>query len=201
MLTLVLFSFSTRIASTETPLASTSTASTSASEATTTAETITTEPSIFGTPDQMSQIQSILASFSNRVPPSSSSSSSRPTFSSESQMPSYTLSSILPSSLLLPLISNLTNSSIKNLTSFLPTTLPSTTTSLRTAITSPEFKRSVASLDRALRTGALGPLVQGLGLNSDSAMGVETFLEGIQKQADEINEKEGKKASGNEMQE
>lgn len=50
-------------------------------------------------------------------------------------------------------------------------------------------------MDRALRTGALGPLVAGLGLSQDSAMGVEAFLEGIAKQAREIKEREDAKAA------
>lgn len=59
-------------------------------------------------------------------------------------------------------------------------------------IRSREFKRSVASLDRALRTGALGPLVVGLGLKESSAEGVEAFLEGIMQQAKEEKDQEDK---------
>jgi hypothetical protein len=79
----------------------------------------------------------------------------------------------------------------KTLLPFLPSDIPQEAASVQRAITGPEFKRSVSSLDRALRTGALGPLVAGLGLPQESAMGVEAFLEGIQRQADEIKEKEG----------
>lgn len=56
----------------------------------------------------------------------------------------------------------------------------------------------MSSFDRALRTGALGPLVAGLGLQQDSAMGVESFLEGIQRQADEIKAKETSEDKGTE---
>ena len=71
------------------------------------------------------------------------------------------------------------------LTHHLPSTLPPTTASLQRAIASPDFRRAVASFDRALRTGALGPLVSGLGLDANAAVGLEEFLQGIQKQADE----------------
>ena len=97
----------------------------------------------------------------------------------------FLLPDVLPSSLLTPL---LTPSLVARLTPFLPSEVTQDQSSLARAIESPEFKRSVASLDRALRTGALGPLVAGLGLGEESAMGVEAFLEGIQKQADEAGE-------------
>ncbi|KAK4702965.1 26S proteasome regulatory subunit N13, partial [Phenoliferia sp. Uapishka_3] len=97
--------------------------------------------------------------------------------------PEYVLPSVLTPSVLLPLLAS-TPSLIPILLPFLPSSVPQTPESLRTAISSVEFKRSVASLDRALRTGALGPLVRGLGLGEECAMGVGAFLEGVQKQAD-----------------
>lgn len=102
----------------------------------------------------------------------------------------YLLTDVLPSSLLTSLLRS-TPSLATTLLPYLPSEIPQTPESLDRAITSPEFKRSVASLDRALRTGALGPLVQGLGLGDESAMGVEAFLEGVVKQAEEKKEKEG----------
>lgn len=49
---------------------------------------------------------------------------------------------------------------------------------LRSVVHSPEIKRSLASLDSALRTGALGPLVQSLGLKQEAALSVDQFLQG-----------------------
>lgn len=68
---------------------------------------------------------------------------------------------------------------------FLPPEVPQTSESLRRAIQSPEFRRSVASLDRALRTGALAPLMRGLGMREEDAHGVEEFVAGIRRQARE----------------
>lgn len=79
------------------------------------------------------------------------------------------------------------------MTSLLPPSFPPTVESLRTAISSPAFRSSTASLDRALRTGALGPLVRQLGLPESGALGVENFLEEIQKQGDKEKEEEAKK--------
>lgn len=99
------------------------------------------------------------------------------------------LPDVLPSAALLELIAT-TPSLVPTLLPFLPSDIPPTEESVRRAITSPEFKRATASLDRALRTGALGPLVQGLGLPENSAHGVESFLEGIEAQAKELKAKE-----------
>ena len=99
------------------------------------------------------------------------------------------LPDVLPSSALLNLIAT-TPSLVPTLIPFLPSDIPPTEESVRRAVTSPEFKRATASLDRALRTGALGPLVQGLGLPESSAHGVESFLDGIVEQARAQKEKE-----------
>ncbi|ORY90947.1 proteasome complex subunit Rpn13 ubiquitin receptor-domain-containing protein [Leucosporidium creatinivorum] len=106
-----------------------------------------------------------------------------------SDVPSYLLPDVLPSSDLLSLIAS-TPSLLPTLLPFLPSDLEPTEESVRRAITSPEFKRATASLDRALRTGALGPLVAGLGLPETGAHGVENFLEAIEAQAKEQKEKE-----------
>jgi len=92
----------------------------------------------------------------------------------------FTLPDVLPPSALTSLISTLPDSSLSHLSSFLPPTLPSSSpaeqrTSLIRALTSPEFKRSTASLDRALRTGATGPVVRSLGMQRGEE-GVEEFL-------------------------
>ncbi len=97
---------------------------------------------------------------------------------------------MLPNSALTALLSD--PASVEALLPFLPSELPPTAESLRAALLSPEFRRSTGALDRALRTGALGPLVQSLGLEQGAAMGVEAFLDGVQKQADgERKEGEG----------
>jgi len=54
---------------------------------------------------------------------------------------------------------------------------------LQRTINSPPFRSSVAQLDRALRTGALGSFVRSLGLPESAAMGVGAFLAAIAEQA------------------
>jgi len=93
---------------------------------------------------------------------------------------------VLPNSALTPLLSD--PAAVAALLPFLPSELPPTAESVRAALLSPEFRRSTAALDRALQTGALGPLVHGLGLGHDAAMGVDAFLAAVQKQADEAKE-------------
>ncbi|GAA5976109.1 hypothetical protein JCM5350_000316 [Sporobolomyces pararoseus] len=97
--------------------------------------------------------------------------------------PEFTLPDVLPSSALTSLISSLSDSSLSHLSSFLPTSLPYSTpatqrASLIRALTSPEFKRSTSSLDRALRTGATGPVLRSLGMERGE-QGVEEFLQEI----------------------
>lgn len=50
-------------------------------------------------------------------------------------------------------------------------------------IRSPQFRQALHSLTVALRTGALGPLVQQLGLDPSAAYGVEAFLRAINRKA------------------
>jgi 26S proteasome regulatory subunit N13 len=68
---------------------------------------------------------------------------------------------------------------------FLPPDLPTPANeaALARAISSPQFRAAVASLDRALRTGLLGDLVRGLGLPAEAGLGVEAFLSAIEQQA------------------
>ncbi|KAJ8590033.1 adhesion regulating molecule [Rhizopogon salebrosus TDB-379] len=54
---------------------------------------------------------------------------------------------------------------------------------LQRTINSPPFRSSVAQLDRALRTGALGGFVRSLGLPESAGMGVGAFLAAIAEQA------------------
>lgn len=78
---------------------------------------------------------------------------------------------------------------------------------LRSVVQSTELRRSLAGLDAALRSGLLGPFVQGLGLDSEAAMGlsssfcmamkadsvvgVDNFLKAIQEKADREKANEG----------
>ncbi|GAA5857508.1 hypothetical protein JCM5353_001843 [Sporobolomyces roseus] len=123
--------------------------------------------------------------------------------------PEFTLPDVLPSSTLTSLISTLPDSSLSHLSSFLPPTLPSSSpaeqrTSLIRALTSPEFKRSTASLDRALRTGATGPVVRSLGMQRGEE-GVEEFLgeilRGVEKTKGSEEGKDGSKEGEEKMQE
>ncbi|KAI5476718.1 26S proteasome complex ubiquitin receptor, subunit Rpn13 [Pseudohyphozyma bogoriensis] len=122
---------------------------------------------------QLAQLRSIMAGLTGGAGAGA--------FGGASQAPSFVLPDVLPTSAANTL---LTPSSISQLLPFLPSDIPQTEASLRTAVNSPEFRRSLASLDRALRTGALGPLVQGLGLPERAGVGVEEFLEEVQKQAE-----------------
>lgn len=56
------------------------------------------------------------------------------------------------------------------------------TESLQRTINSPPFRASVAQLDRALRTGALGSFVRSLGLPESAGAGVSAFLRAIGEQ-------------------
>jgi len=70
----------------------------------------------------------------------------------------------------------------------LPPSVPHDRESLVMAINSLEFRRSVAGLDSALRTGALGPLMTAFGLPASAANGVEEFIKAIQDQADSTSD-------------
>ncbi|GEM11124.1 26S proteasome complex ubiquitin receptor, subunit Rpn13 [Rhodotorula toruloides] len=132
--------------------------------------------------DQMAQLQNILASLGGGA----------------GGIPEFTLPDVLPPSAASSLIASLPDSSLAHLASFLPphpslaTSTPAETrSSLLRSVSSPEFRRALAALDRALRTGATGPLVHGLGLEARAANGTEEFLEEVQKQADEQKRREG----------
>lgn len=105
-------------------------------------------------------------------------------------VPEYTLTDVLPPSAATSLIASLPDASLSLLASYLPSSLLATSApaeqraALVRAVGSPEFRRAVASLERALRTGATGPLVQGLGLPLRAANGTEEFLQEVQNQAD-----------------
>lgn len=88
----------------------------------------------------------------------------------------YVLSDVANSGGLAPLLAN--RDVQQRLFQHLPPGLDHSEATLRSVIHSPEIRRSLSSLDQALRTGALGPLVQSLGLKQDAALSVENFLQG-----------------------
>ncbi|GAA5830161.1 hypothetical protein JCM11251_006901 [Rhodosporidiobolus azoricus] len=151
----------------------------------------------FGSEAQMTQLQNILASLGGGAGGGSG-------FAGLNQAPSFTLPDVLTPSSALSLLQSLPPPALAHLSSFLPpsTNLPTSTpssqvTSLSRAVSSPEFRRALASLDRALRTGATGPLVQGLGMGQRAAQGTEEFLEEVQRQGDEAKRAEEGGEGGN----
>jgi len=119
------------------------------------------------------QLRSILAQFGTDAMPTPET----------DQSPAFTLSDILAPSAVTPFLSSLTQFTVESLATHLPPSVPHDAEMLRMAVSSPEFRRSVAGLDVALRTGALGPLMTGLGLPAGGATGVEAFVDAIQIQA------------------
>lgn len=89
----------------------------------------------------------------------------------------YTLPDVATPSSLAPLLSD--KDVQERLSQHLPSGLSASESTLRSVVHSPEIRRSLASLDQALRTGALGPLVQSLGLKPDAALSVDNFLQGM----------------------
>ncbi|GAA5913921.1 hypothetical protein JCM6882_004396 [Rhodosporidiobolus microsporus] len=147
----------------------------------------------FGSEAQMAQLQNILASLGGGAGAGGSGGG----FGGMGQAPSFTLPDVLPPSAALSLLHSLPPSSLAHLSSFLPPppNLPTSTpaeqlASLARAVSSPEFRRALASLDRALRTGATGPLVQGLGMGQRAAEGTEEFLEEVERQGEEARMRE-----------
>ncbi|KAL7412979.1 proteasome complex subunit Rpn13 ubiquitin receptor-domain-containing protein [Mrakia frigida] len=112
------------------------------------------------------------------------------------------LQDILTPKLLAPILSS---SSLRaSLFPHLPSDLPlssatpsePTEAELLAVIESAQFQEGVRSLDRALRTGLLGGLVQGLGLPEDAGLGVEQFLKAVGEQAEK---KKREESGGGEM--
>ena len=97
------------------------------------------------------------------------------------------LNDILTPTILRPILSS---ASLRaSLFPHLPTDLPlsasePTEADITAVINSSQFQEGVRSLDRALRTGLLGGLVQGLGLPEEAGLGVEQFLKAIGEQAE-----------------
>ncbi|KDE06340.1 hypothetical protein, variant [Microbotryum lychnidis-dioicae p1A1 Lamole] len=139
-----------------------------------------------GSEAQMAQLRNILAGITGETASESSSG-----FGGMNEVPEYQLQDVLTPTVISSLLSNPSPALLAKLSPLLPPILPSNSESLRRATTgTPEFRRSVAALDRALRTGALGPLVRGLGMAEEAAMGVESFLQDVQKQGEEEKKKE-----------
>ncbi|GAA5985653.1 hypothetical protein JCM10908_007058 [Rhodotorula pacifica] len=143
-----------------------------------------------GQAEQLAQLQNILAGLGGGAS------------TGAGGLPSYTLPDVLPPSAASFLLSSLPSSSLSHLASFLPSGVPTLPisnpqeqrASLLRSVSSPEFRRALASLERALRTGATGPLVQGLGMPSRAAQGTEEFLQEVQRQA------EGQRQGGQDQQ-
>lgn len=161
-------------------------------------------PRKLGQAEQLAQLQSILAGLGGTSNTNAASLLQSATHSGG--VPEFTLPDVLTPSAATSLIASLPDSSLSHLSSFLPTrvpTLPLSTpaeqrASLVRAVGSPEFRRALASLERALRTGATGPLVQGLGMQARAAHGTQEFLEEVQRQADQEREREGGGAGASE---
>jgi 26S proteasome regulatory subunit N13 len=95
----------------------------------------------------------------------------------------YTLPDLLaPISSVLPLAAD--PAVQEALRPYLPPGVEPTAENLQRVLTSVELKKSFASFDHAIRTGALGPLVASLGLSESAALGVEEFLKAVQEKAD-----------------
>ncbi|GAA6005758.1 proteasome regulatory particle lid subunit RPN13 [Rhodotorula paludigena] len=145
-----------------------------------------------GNAEQMAQLQNILASLGGGAGGGAGGAMGG------SAAPEFALTDVLPAPVATSLLSSLPPSSLSHLSSFLPaspTTLPTSSpsaqqSSLARALRSPEYRRALAALDRALRTGATGPLVQGLGMRERAALGTEEFLEEVQRMADEEKARE-----------
>lgn len=83
----------------------------------------------------------------------------------------YALTDIITPTSILPLLSSPSPALLSLLVPFLPPDVPPTADSLRRVVQSIDFRRAVGSLDRALRTGALGSFVGALGLPAEAALG------------------------------
>lgn len=134
-------------------------------------------------PSQLAQLQAMLEGQLETSGPSSAAS----LLTSQTDV---SLTDILTPTLLAPILSDasLRASLFPHLPSDLPLSSPPTESEILAVIGSSQFKDGVRGLDRALRTGALGGLVQGLGLPAKAGEGVEEFLQAIGEQ--------GKKGGG-----
>ncbi|GAA5915696.1 hypothetical protein JCM5296_003496 [Sporobolomyces johnsonii] len=159
-----------------------------------------------GSDAQLAQLENILATF--RAAGGMSMGGGGASSSNVGGAPDFALPDVLPPSVASTLIASLPPSTLAHLSSFLPThpSLPSSTpasqrASLSRALSSPEFRRALGSLDRALRTGATGPLVQSLGLRERAAQGTREFLEEVQRVADEDKDKGKEELEGGDGEE
>ncbi|BGP20284.1 hypothetical protein JCM10213_001115 [Rhodosporidiobolus nylandii] len=153
----------------------------------------------FGDQSQLAQLQSILATLGG----AGGAGAGLQGLQGLTGTPEFLLPDVLPPQVATSLLSSLPPSSLQTLSTFLPPSalLPTSTesqqrASLARALSSPEFRRSLSSLDRALRTGATGPMMQGLGMSERAAQGTGEFLEEVQRQADEQKAREGEGREG-----
>jgi len=153
------------------PQASTSSApAAGSSQAAATSQSIPGAPGVQATPEQLAQMQQILASFAAQ--------------GAQQQQPELSLVDILTPANLTPLFSSHPEL-VQALFPYLPPDLPTPPNeeTLQQIIASPQFRGAVRSFDQALRTGLLGGLVRGLGLPEEAGTGIEAFLNAIQEQA------------------
>ncbi|GAA5983956.1 hypothetical protein JCM11641_001406 [Rhodosporidiobolus odoratus] len=176
------------------------------------ADLATTSASAFGSgsssgasQDQLAQLQSILAGFgaSSQGGSGGAGAGGLAGLAGMMSSPEFLLPDVLPPATASSLLSTLPPSVLSHLSTFLPpsphlpTSTPSTQlSSLQRAIASPEFRRSLAGLDRALRTGATGPLVRGLGMGDRAAQGTGEFLEEVQRMGEEEEAKKAEESGG-----
>ncbi|KZT73735.1 adhesion regulating molecule [Daedalea quercina L-15889] len=134
-------------------------------------------PGVQATPEQLAQMQQILASFAAQ---------------GGAQQPEISLVDILTPANLTPLFSSHPEL-VQALFPYLPPDLPTPPNedTLRQIISSPQFRGAVRNFDQALRTGLLGGLVRGLGLPEEAGTGVEAFLRAIQDQARQEGSQDG----------
>jgi hypothetical protein len=138
-------------------------------EASTSSQPLTGPIGTTPTPEQLAQLQSLLASMSGNT---------------ASAEPELALTDILTPENLNPLFTaypDLVSALFPHLPPDLP--VPPSPEVLRRIISSPQFRSAVRSFDQALRTGLLGNLVTGLGLPEEAGLGIEAFLDAVQEQA------------------
>jgi hypothetical protein len=153
------------------------------------------------TPEQLAQIRALVGSMTGgrgeegcRISPS------QPASSLIISTDQFSLTDILTPQNLLPLFQShpeLLPTLFPHLPpEFLPSSNPTPqqtaelTEALQRTINSPPFRASVAQLDRALRTGALGGFVRSLGLPESAGTGVGAFLAAIAEQARQSGDEE-----------
>lgn len=102
-------------------------------------------------------------------------------FCSESIEPIHLIDILTPTNLTPILLSSpsIIPLLIPHLPPTLPLSSPPTTSEITEIIASPQFREAVEGFDAALRTGELGGLMVGLGLEESAGRGVGEFLDAV----------------------